>query len=84
MVLDNNHGVPNVPTRPITESKANKSQQVFILHLQNQIGSVKPSFHVLQADSVEEGPFGASEVNICTVEVADEVAINCDLLFLIL
>jgi len=29
---------------------------------------------VLQADSIEEGPFGASEVNICTVEVTDEVA----------
>jgi len=32
---------------------------------------------VLQADLIVEGPFGASDVNICTMEVVDEVAINC-------
>ena len=34
MILDKNHGVSNVPLGPITESKAKKSQQAFILHLQ--------------------------------------------------
>ena len=68
---DKNHGVP---TGPITEHKAKKIQQAFIPHLQNWIGQVQPSFHVLQADSVESRPFGDSKVNICTVEVVDEVA----------
>ena len=40
------------------------------------MGSVRPSFHVLRADSIEERPFGATEVNICTIEVEDEVAVN--------
>ena len=65
-----------VPTEPITQSKAKKNQQAFILHLQNWIDSVHHLFHVLQADSSEETPFGASEMNIFTVEGADEVAIN--------
>ena len=68
------HNITNVSTGPITQPKSKKIQQVFILHLQNWIGSVQPSFHVLQADSIEEGPFGASEVNICIVEIADEIA----------
>ena len=29
---------------------------------------------MLQVDSIEKGAFEASEVNICTVEVAEEVA----------
>ena len=62
---DKNHSVSNAQTRPITRSKAKKIQQAFILHLQNWISLVQPSFHVLQADSIKEGPFGASEVNIC-------------------
>ena len=49
-------------------------QQAFILHLQNWIGLIQPLFHVLQADLIDEGPFEASEVNICMVEVRDEVA----------
>ena len=63
---DKDHGITNVSTGPITQPKSKKIQQAFILHLQNWIGSVQPSFHVLQADSIEEGPFGASEVNFCT------------------
>ena len=74
MSCGKNHGVPNVPTGPITRSKAKKIQQAFIIHLQNWIGSIEPSFNVLQVDSIEERLFGALEVNICTVEVADEVA----------
>ena len=74
LIFDKNHGVSNVQTGPITRSNAKKIQQTFILHLQNWIDSVQPSFHVLQADLIEQGPFGASEVNICTVEVADEIA----------
>ena len=35
-----------------------------IMHLQNWIGFVQPLFHVLQVDSTDKGPFGASEVNI--------------------
>ena len=66
--------IPNIPTEPITRSKAKKIQQAFILLLPNWIDSVQPLFHVLQADLIEEGPFGASEVNICWVEVVDEVA----------
>ena len=53
---DKDHGVP---TGPITRSKAKKIQQVFILHLQNWIGSAQSLFHVLQAYSIEEGLFGA-------------------------
>ena len=64
----------SVSIGPIIRSKANKIQQAFILHLQNWIGSVRPSFHVLQANSIEEIPFETSDVNICIVEVADEVA----------
>ena len=60
--------------KPITQCKAKKIQQSFIFHLQNWIDSVQPSFHVLQAYSIEEESFGPSEVNICTIEVADEVA----------
>ena len=74
---DKDHGVPNVPTELITLFKPKKIQQAFILHLQNWIGSVQPLFHVLPADSIEKGQFGASEVHICMVEVADEVVINC-------
>ena len=74
---DKDHGVPNVPTGPITRSKTEKIQQAFILYLQNWIDSVQSLFHVLQADSIEEeGPFGALEVNISMVEVADEIAIT--------
>ena len=72
-LCDKDYNVLNVPTRPITRSKAKKIQQTFILHLQIWIGSVQPSFHVLQTDSIEEGSFGASEVNICTIEVKNEV-----------
>ena len=61
---DKNHGVPNVPTRPITRSKTKKIQQTFILHLQNWIGSVQPSFIELEVDTSDEG-----QLNICTVEV---------------
>ena len=71
---DKDDGVPNVPIGPITRSEANKIQQAFIVHLQNWIGSIQPSFHVLQTNLIEEESFGVSEVNICTVEVADEVA----------
>ena len=35
---------------------------------------------MLQADLIEERAFGASEVNICTVETVDEVAINGEIL----
>ena len=73
-ILD--HGVPNVPTRRITWSKVKKIQQAFLHHLKNWIHSVQPLFYVLQADSFDEEPFGASEVNICTIEVADEVALK--------
>ena len=62
--LDKNHGVPNVPTGPITRSKAKKIQQTFILHLQNWIGSVQPSFVELEADTIDE-----EQLNIFTVEV---------------
>ena len=72
---DKDHGVPNVPTRLITRSKAMKIQPTFFLHLQNWIGSVQLLFHVLQVDLIEEGSFGSSEVNICTDEAADEVTI---------
>ena len=65
------HGVSNVSNGPITRSKAKKIQQTFILHIQNWIDSVQPTFPVLQANSIEEWPFRASEENICTVEVAD-------------
>ena len=51
---DKNHGDPNVPTRPITRSKAKKIQQTFILHLQNWIGSVQPSFVELKADTIDK------------------------------
>ena len=51
---DKNHGVPTVRTRPITRSKAKKIQQTFILHLQNWIGSVQPSFLKLEADTIDE------------------------------
>ena len=71
---DKDHGVPNIPIEPITRSKTKKIQQAFILYLQNWVGSVQPSFYVLQADSIEEWPFVAPQVNICTVEAADEVA----------
>ena len=68
---DKNHGVP---TEPITRTKAKRIQQAFILHQQNWINSSQSSFHVLQDDSIEEWPFGDSKVNICTIEVGDEVA----------
>ena len=55
--------------------KFNK-HSLFIIHLQNWIDSVQPHFHELQADSIEEGQFGVSEVNICMVEEEDEVAIH--------
>ena len=58
---DKNHSVPNVPTEPITRSKAKKIQQTFILH---RIGSVQPSFVELEADMIDEG-----QLNICTVKV---------------
>ena len=58
---------------PITWSNAKKIKQAFILHLQNWIDSVQPSFVVLQ-DSFEEWLFGGSEVNICMIEAANEVA----------
>ena len=32
---DKDHGIPNVPIGPITQSNAKKIQQAFILHLQN-------------------------------------------------
>ena len=41
-----------------------KNLQTFILHLQNWIGSVQPSFLELEADTIDEG-----QLNICTVEV---------------
>ena len=72
---DKDYGVPNVPTRPITQSKAKKIQQAFILHLQDWISSVQPLFHMLEADSSKERPFKALKVNICTVEVADQIVI---------
>ena len=42
--IDKNYSVQSVPTRSITRSKVKKIQQVFILHLQNWIGSVQPDF----------------------------------------
>ena len=59
-VFDKNNGFLNVPTRPITRSKAKKIQQAFILHLENWIDSVQPLFHVLQADLIEKRSFGSS------------------------
>ena len=53
--IDKNHGVPNVPTGPITRSKVKKIQQTFIFYLQNWIGSVQPSFLELEADTIDEG-----------------------------
>ena len=55
---DKNHGVP---TGPITRSKAKKIQQTFILHLQNWIGSVQPSFVELEADTIDEGQYSFEE-----------------------
>ena len=72
-ISDKNQGVPNVPPR-LTRSKAKKIQQTFIFHLQNWIGSIKPSFVELEAD--DEGQlnalvtgFAGISDNICTVEV---------------
>ena len=59
---DKYHSVPSVSARSITRSKTKIIQQAFILHLQNWI------------DLIEEGPFEASEVNICMVEVREDVA----------
>ena len=61
---DKNHGVPNIPTGPITWSKAKKIQQTFIVHLQDWIGSVQSSFLELEAETIDE-----EQLNICTVEV---------------
>ena len=47
-----NHGVPNGPTGRVTRSKAKNIQQRFMLHLQNWIGSVQPSFLELEADTI--------------------------------
>ena len=57
---DKYHGVPNVPTKSITRFKVKKIQQAFILHVQNWTCSVKPPFHLLQANPIEEQPFKAS------------------------
>ena len=57
---DKNHGFPNIPIGPITRSKAKKIQQTFILHLQNWISSVQPSFVELEADMIDE-----RQLNIC-------------------
>ena len=54
MTPGNDHDVTNVPTRPITRSKAKKIQSAFILHLQNWIDLVQPLFHALQVDWIEE------------------------------
>jgi len=62
--IDKNHGVPNVPTGPITQSKVKKIQQTFILHLQNWIGSGQLSFLELEGDTIDE-----RQLNIWTVEV---------------
>ena len=59
-------GIPNVSTRPITQSNTKNIQRAFILHPQNWIGSIQPPFHVIKVDLIEELPFGASKVNICT------------------
>ena len=41
---DKDPGIPNVPTGPITRSKAMKIQQTFIVHLQNWIDSFNHHF----------------------------------------
>ena len=56
-------------------------QQAFILHLQNWIGLIQQLSHVLQAYLIEEESFEASEVNICMVEVGDEVACTLFIIF---
>ena len=43
-----------VPTGSITQSKVRKIQQIFILHLQNWIGSIQPSFLELEADTIDD------------------------------
>ena len=47
-----NHGVLNIPTGPVTRNNEKNIQQRFMLHLQNWIGSVQPSFIELEADTI--------------------------------
>ena len=63
-----NHGVSNVPTRPGTRSKAKNIQQRFMLHLQNWIGSVQPSFLELEVDTISTNIHSSSTKWIGSVQ----------------
>ena len=61
MQLDTNHCVPNVPTEPITYYIFQDEEDSMSIHYSStKLDRLEPLFHVLQANLIEEGSFGAS------------------------